>query len=85
MIDANAIHADMQEIVGAKIGSIITNKIDVIIKALSQNNNIEWLTRVRMQFMSSADLGIRWDNMAKAPTIFLLDRDGNPHSLKNRK
>jgi len=61
------------EIVGAKIGTIITNKRQLIVEAVEKGTITEWLTRQRMQFMAAADLGQNWTNMANGPTLFCLE------------
>jgi len=65
----------MLEIVGAKIGDIITNNPAEIIAAVEQDREIIWLSRIRMQAMSKADLGIIWDKMAESLTLFILDNN----------
>lgn len=66
-----------KEIVAARIGSIITNNHKAIVSALEQNQPIEWLDRKHMQMMDMFDLGIRWHNLAIAPTLFIADYENN--------
>jgi hypothetical protein len=55
-------------------GNLVTNRRSDIIAALeSGRKDIKWLDRRRMQLMASADLGERWENLAKSPTLFVLD------------
>ncbi|MDH5183379.1 MAG: hypothetical protein OEX12_05760 [Gammaproteobacteria bacterium] len=66
----------MKEIVGAKIGTKITNDPKIIMKALDQAKDIQWLERAHMKLMSSCDLGQHWDNMANGETLFkMTDND----------
>ncbi len=65
------------EIVGAKIGNILTNNTKDIIKAVESNTAIEWLDRKRMQFMAACDLGLWWERMAQSKTLFYMDENGN--------
>lgn len=71
------------EIVGAKIGNILTNDIKYIIKAVEANEVIEWLDRKRMQFMSACDLGSWWERMAQSKTLFHMDENGNKTGVNN--
>jgi hypothetical protein len=73
----------VNEIVGAKIGSIITNNTAMIAAAVKGNTISEFIDRDRMQFMSSLDLGQRWDNMANSKTLFLMDENGKIHPPNN--
>ena len=68
----------MKEIVGAKIGTLVTNNRDVIITALEHGKITELLDRRRMQFMAGMDLGRKWDLMASGPTLFCMDDAGKP-------
>ncbi len=70
----------MREIVGAKIGTTITNNPQKISEAVKAEAVTEWLDRERMEFMAFMDSGERWERMASGPTLFCLDREGNPHS-----
>ena len=67
----------MQEIVAAKIGTVITNVPAHIVAALEMNQDVEFLCRQHMQFMAAFDLGQRWNNLARSRTLFVLDDDGN--------
>ena len=68
----------MKEIVGAKIGTLITNNRKTIAEAVERNAVTEFLDRQRMQFMAAMDLGRNWDLMANGPTLFCIDDDGRP-------
>jgi len=70
----------MKEIVGAKIGIIITNNRKTIADAFERGAVTEWLDRKRMQFMADMDLGRNWELMANGPTLFYLDDEGKPHA-----
>ena len=65
------------EIVGAKIGSRITNRPKEIIAALKADTPVEFLSRDRMEFMAACDLGPQWAAMAESPTLFKFV-DGKP-------
>jgi hypothetical protein len=75
--------AHRREIVAAKIGDMITTNRRHIISALELNQDIQFLDRLHMEFMASLDLGPKWGELAKAPTIFRLDKNGKP--IKPRK
>lgn len=68
----------MKEIVGAMIGTIITNDRRSIMAAVEAGTVREFLDRRRMQFMAACDLGENWRRMAAGPTLFCIDDDGNP-------
>ena len=70
----------MKEIVGAKIGTMITNNRQVISEAFEAGRVTEFLDRGRMQFMAAMDLGRNWKIMANGPTLFCLDDNGKPHA-----
>ena len=70
----------MKEIVGAKIGTLITNDRSVIAKASHAGDTFELLDRKRMQLMAGMDLGRNWEMMATGPTLFFIDDDGNFHA-----
>lgn len=64
----------MREIVGVLTTTgIVTNDPAAVIEAIRWNRVSRLLSRWEMQFMSAADLGVRWDNMARGPTLFLYD------------
>lgn len=68
----------IHEIVGAKIGKIITNDREVIIEALANHRrDFTPLTRIHMKFMAACDLGDNWTRMANGPTLWRQDEDGN--------
>jgi len=68
----------IREIVGALIGTTITNNRKDIIAACERGNVTEWLDRGRMKFMAGCDLGRNWELMANGPTLFCLDENGFP-------
>ena len=69
----------IHEIVGAKIGGIITNDREMIIDALkSHRRDFMPLTRIHMKFMAACDLGDNWRRMANGPTLWRQDEDGHP-------
>jgi hypothetical protein len=72
----------MKEIVGAMIGTIITNDRQSIKVAVEAGTVREFLDRQRMKFMSACDSGVQWDRMANGPTLFCIDADGNPQRSK---
>jgi len=75
----------MKEIVGAMIGSTITNDRKTIHDAVaSGRTDIQFLDRRHMQFMANCDLGKNWEIMATGPTLFLVDNDGVPRALGRR-
>lgn len=71
----------MKNIVGAQIGSKITNNRLIIIQAIKDNTITRWLSQEEMKFMSDCDLGKNWDHMASGPVLFCLDDDGTPHPV----
>ena len=68
----------MKEIVAAKIGDMITTDRRRMIAAVEMNQPVQWLERKHMQMMDACDLGIRWHQLATAPTIFCIDDEGMP-------
>ena len=70
----------MREIVGAKIGTRITNSLTAIKQASQDGTLSDLLDRKRMQFMAGMDLGRNWEIMAAGPTLFFIDDDGNFHA-----
>ena len=70
----------MKEIVGAKIGTRITNSLAAIKQASQDGTLSDLLDRKQMQFMASMDLGRNWEMMATGPTLFLIDDNGKPHA-----
>lgn len=76
----------MKEIVGAMIGTIITNNPADIIRGLESNTVTRLLSKQEMQFMASCDLGKSWEVMANSRVLFCLDEDGKPlpASLPNK-
>ena len=58
------------EIVGAQIGTMITNRMLDIVSAIKLGKDIILLTRREMQFMSACDLGVSWKEMAETKTLF---------------
>lgn len=71
---------DMKQIVGARIGTMITNNKSVIREAFEARRVTEFLDRDRMRLMASMDLGRNWELMANGPTLFCIDDEGKPHA-----
>lgn len=67
----------MKEIVGARIGTIITNDAHTIAAALEHNLVMDLLDRQRMQWMAAMDLGVHWEAMANSPTLFCINSAGD--------
>ena len=65
------------EIVGVMIGTVIYRDLDKI-TALLRDTNAPWeaVTRERMQFMAACDMGPKWREWAKAPTLFIKTENG---------
>src|SRR3990167_957676 len=65
------------EIVGVMVGAVIYRDLDTITKLL-RDTNAPWeeVTRERMQFMAAMDLGPKWSEWAKAPTLFIKTENG---------
>lgn len=72
-----------KEIVGAMIGTTITNDRERIAGSLKQVT--EWLDRPRMELMAAFDLGPKWTAMASGPTLFCIGEDGQPLPADARK
>jgi hypothetical protein len=68
----------LKEIVAAKIGGIITTDRRHIIAAVEMGQSVQFIERKHMEMMDALDLGIRWHNLAIAPTIFCIDDKGMP-------
>ena len=68
----------MKEIVGAMIGTIITNNPADIIRGLENNTVTRLLSKQEMQLMASFDLGRNWEVMANSRVLFCVDDDGKP-------
>lgn len=69
----------MKEIVGAIIGTVITNDKNAIMAGIQAGTIKEFLDRRRMQLMAACDLGLQWENMANSPTLFCVDDKGVAH------
>lgn len=69
----------MRKIVGARIGTRITNNRQVIAVAIETGMISEFLDQQRMQLMASFDLGPEWTAMAQSPVLFQLDDDDKPY------
>ncbi len=67
-----------RQIVAAKIGNIITTQRHHILSALELGQDVQFIDRLHMELMAKMDLGPRWESLANAPTIFVIDKDGNP-------
>lgn len=70
----------MKEIVGAMVGTIITNNFANIRDAYLSGRQVQLLDRKHMQLMAACDLGQNWEKMAAGPTLFVIDDDGNPRA-----
>ncbi len=73
----------MKEIVGARIGTLITNNPRTIAEAVERKDVTEFLDRKRMRFLAAMDLGRNWELMANGQTLFCIDDDGHPQPPKN--
>lgn len=63
----NSTKADpMREVVGVMVGGVIYPHTRF---------RGEPITRARMRFMAACDLGKKWEQWAKAPTLFLLQKE----------
>lgn len=62
------------------IGTVITTDRSHMRAAIELDQPIQFIDRLHMEMMASFDLGPQWERLAKAPTIFKLDKDGNPCS-----
>jgi len=67
----------MKEIVGAMIGTVITNNPRDIAAAVEAGTVTEFLDRQRMRLMAACDLGPNWTRMSEGPTFFCIDDNGN--------
>lgn len=63
----------IKEIVGAKIGDLITNNRERIVDALKADMDVQFLDKTHMQLMAALDLGTNWERMADGPILFLLE------------
>lgn len=75
----------MKEIVGAIIGTNVTNDRKAIAQAVATETVTEFLDRARMQFMAQSDLGPHWEGMAQGPTLFCIDDKGEIHPPNGTK
>ncbi len=66
----------MREVVGAQIGTRITNDSGEIRTALDRGTIRRFLFRDEMKLMAAFDLGPNWEALAKSRTLFLLSEDG---------
>lgn len=67
----------LEEVVAAQIGSRITTSLAHIRAALELGIPIHrFIFRPEMELMAAFDLGPQWEALAKAPTLFLMSRDG---------
>ena len=66
----------MTEIVALRFGSTITNNREEILERLERGDEFDVVPRTTAQFMSSMDLGKHWQDLADAPTLFVLDENG---------
>jgi len=70
----------MKEIVGGRVGTLITNNFAAIREASRTGTLTDLYDREQMRFMADMDLGRNWELMASGPTLFCLDDDGKPHA-----
>lgn len=68
-----------QEIIGAKIGTVITTDRKAIMYALENNQVRDLIDRRRVEMMVAADMGANWERLSNAPTLFYM-LDGKPLS-----
>lgn len=68
----------MSEIVGVQIGTTIYRDLRTI-QALLRDTNLPWqpISRAHMDFMACADLGPQWREWSNAPTLFIMDKNGD--------
>jgi hypothetical protein len=66
----------MREVVGAQIGTTITNIPAQIAAAVEAGTVSRFLFRDEMKLMAALDLGMNWTNLANSRTLFLLSDDG---------
>lgn len=66
---------NMDEIVAARIGSIVTNDTRIILAALENGTVNEFISRPRAQLVADCDAGKHWEALAEARTLFLMDMD----------
>lgn len=69
----------IKEIVGAMIGTKITNNPREIATAVESGTITEFIDRGRMEFMAACDLGQNWKRMAEGPTLFCVDDEYGIH------
>ena len=62
-----------REIVGALIGSTVTNRLPDIIEAAGAGRIRRFLTKQEMEYMASCGLGSKWKVMAQSPVLFIFD------------
>lgn len=74
----NANGGIVKEIVGAMIGTIITNNPADIIRGLENNTVVRLLSKQEVQLMASFDLGRNWEALADSKVLFCLADDGKP-------
>jgi hypothetical protein len=75
----------MKEIVGAMIGTIITNNPADIRRGLKSNTVTRLLSKQEMQFMARFDFGKKWEVMANSRVLFCLDDEGKPFPVDGLK
>lgn len=74
----------MREIVAAQVGGIITNDLQHIKSALECRTLTNFLCRQHMEFMAACDLGIKWEQLAKSRTLFIIEDDGSVSAPKQK-
>ena len=63
----------MRGIVGALVGTVVTNQLSGIIEAAGAGTIRRLLSKQEMQFMAAWNLGPRWKAMAESPVLFWYD------------
>lgn len=67
----------MREIVAGRAGATVTNCLEDIAKAAAEGRLSELYDRSQMRFMAACGLGGNWARLADAPTLFVIEDDGN--------
>lgn len=74
---------EMKEIVAVRMGTIIVTDAKYIHDNINSVDAL--ICRQHVQLMASLDLGPTWERLAKAPTLFCIDDNGNPQPPANVK
>lgn len=73
---------EMKEIVAVRMGTIIVTDAKYIHDNINSVDAL--ICRQHVQLMASLDLGHTWERLAKAPTLFCIDDNGNPQLLNTK-